>query len=206
MISKELLKAQVTYRLARRNLIQTPRPLTLTYSVTSACQSLCKSCNIGLVYQKNPKEMLKGDMTIDEVEKIFKSIGHVYFFNISGGEPFLRTDIVKIAELACKHLTPKVIHTPTNALMPSVIERKTREILDMMRQNGYEDVIFTIKPSYDGIGKQHDHIRGVQGNYEKLMDTLHRLIELRKEYKNLHVGLGTVISKMNMKEVDKIII
>src|SRR3989344_4199729 len=141
--SKELIPKLVTFRLAKKRLIKVPKPVTLTFSITSACQSLCKTCNIGLVYQKNP-EMMKDDLTLEEIEKMFKGIGHVYFFNISGGEPFLRREIVEIIQLACKYLKPKVIHTPTNALTPKLIEKKTREILKWMKDNNYEKIPFTI--------------------------------------------------------------
>ena len=124
---KELAPKVIKYKLAHAGLIKAPMPINLTFSITSACQSLCKSCNIGLEFQKNPK-MKSLDLSLEEIEKTFKSIGHVYFFNISGGEPFLRTDIPQIVELACKYLTPKVIHTPTNALTPQLIEKKTHGI------------------------------------------------------------------------------
>ena len=202
--NKELVLKLISYRLAKKGIIKTPQPVTLTFSITSACQSLCKTCNIGLVYQKNPKEVIEGDLTIEEIEKMFKNIGHVYFFNISGGEPFLRKEIVEIVQLACKYLKPKVIHTPTNALTPRLIERKTREILKWMKDNNYEKIPFTIKPSYDGVGKDHDYVRGVDGNFEKLIETYKLLKELQKEYSNLKVGLGTVISKMNVDKIKDI--
>ncbi|MFQ9703508.1 MAG: hypothetical protein ACLR0U_17550 [Enterocloster clostridioformis] len=38
-------------------------------------------------------------MRLDEIEKIFKNMRPVYFFNMSGGEPFLRPDLPEIVEL-----------------------------------------------------------------------------------------------------------
>ncbi len=190
------------YRLSKLGIARPPMPLILVYSITSACQSLCKSCNIGLVYQKNPS-VIKNDLKISEVEKVFKSLGHIFYFNISGGEPFLRTDIPQIVDLACKYLKPKVIHIPTNALAPELIERKTREIMETIKKHGGKTIL-TIKPSYDGIGEDHDYIRGVKGNFARLMDTLERLKKLRGEYANLEVGLGTVISKLNMDKIKDI--
>jgi len=199
---KELAPKIAMYKLAHARLIKPPMPINLTFSVTSACQSLCKTCNIGLVYQKSPS-IAKNDLKLDEIEKIFMSIGHVYFFNISGGEPFLRTDLPEIIGLGCKYLTPKVIHTPTNSLAPAVIEKKTREIMEIIKKYNPK-VPFTIKPSFDGIGEKHDEVRGVKGNFKKLMETISRLKSLQKEYNNLDVGLGTVISKFNYNDVEEI--
>src|SRR3989344_207103 len=202
--NKELIPKLVTFRLAKKRLMKAPKPVTLTFSITSACQSLCKTCNIGLVYQKNPS-MMKDDLTLEEIEKMFKNIGPVYFFNISGGEPFLRKEIVEIVQLAFKYLNPNVIHTPTNALTPKLIEKKTEEILKWMNENGHGNVPFTIKPSYDGVGKDHDHVRVFEGNFEKLMETYKLLKNLQKKYPNLKVGLGTVISNHNLDKVKEIV-
>ncbi|MBT4351877.1 radical SAM protein, partial [archaeon] len=120
-----------------------------------------------------------------------------YFFNISGGEPFLRPDIDKIIELAIKYLRPAIIHTPTNALTPALIEKKVRKIMEIIEKESPQ-THFTIKPSYDAVGKKHDVIRGVEGNWEKLMDTITRLKEVRKDHPNLYVGIGTVISNFSI--------
>jgi len=189
-------------KLSRYGFCKTPMPVTLTYSITNMCQSRCKTCNLWKVYIDNP-ELKKNELKIGEIEKIFQSIGHLFFFNISGGEPYLRKDLVEIVDLACKYLSPGVIHTPTNALAPKLIEKKTIEMLEVMRENRHE-VPFTIKPSFDGIGKKHDEIRGVKGNFEKVLDTVTRLKEIQKDYPNLQVNLGTVISNFNTDNIVEI--
>ena len=189
-------------KLSRHGLCKTPMPVTLTYSITNMCQSRCKTCNIWKVYIDNP-ELKKNELKTDEIEKIFQSMGHLFFFNISGGEPYLRKDLVEIVDLACEYLSPGVIHTPTNALAPKLIEKRTIEILEVMKENKHM-VPFTIKPSFDGIGGKHDEIRGVKGNFEKVLDTVTRLKEIQKDYPNLQVNLGTVISNFNVDDIVEI--
>lgn len=190
------------YKLSRHGLIKAPMPVTLTYSITNMCQSHCKTCNLWKVYVDNP-ELKKNELKIDEIGKIFQSMGHLFFFNISGGEPYLRKDLVEIVDLACKYLSPGVMHTPTNALAPKLIEKRTIEILEVMKENRHE-VPFTIKPSFDGIGQKHDDIRGVNGNFEKVLDTVTRLKAIQKDYPNLQVNLGTVISNFNVDDIVEI--
>lgn len=190
------------YKLSRHGLIKAPMPVTLTYSITNMCQSRCKTCNLWKVYVDNP-ELKKNELKIDEIGKIFQSMGHLFFFNISGGEPYLRKDLVEIVDLACKYLSPGVMHTPTNALAPKLIEKKTIEMLEVMKENRHE-VPFTIKPSFDGIGQKHDDIRGVNGNFEKVLDTVTRLKAIQKDYPNLQVNLGTVISNFNVDDIVEI--
>jgi len=198
----ELLPKTINYTLARKGWVKPGNPITLTYSVTAACQSLCKTCQIGKLHRQNPQRA-KEDLTLEEIEKIFRSMGHIYFFNISGGEPFLRKDLPQIVELACKYLKPGIVHIPTNALVPKRIEELTVDILQVMKEFAPKAPL-TVKPSIDGIGKKHDEIRGVKGNFEKLEETISRLKEVQKHYSTFHVELGTVVSNFNIDHLEEI--
>lgn len=177
-------------------------PMTVTYSVTAACQSKCKTCQIGAMFCQDPSRSQK-DMTLEEIEKIFQSVNPVYFFNISGGEPFLRKDLPQIVELACSYLKPRVIHTPTNAILTERIIEDTEKILKIIQ--AYDPTVpFTVKPSIDGVGEKHDEIRGVRGNFECLIKTVEGLKKLEEKYDNFHLELGTVVSNFNINELDEI--
>lgn len=194
-----LLPRIANYRLSRLGLAKVAPPINLTFSVTNMCQSRCKTCSIWKLYQDEPGKF-KEELSLDEIERSFATVGEVYFFNISGGEPFLRRDLPQIVAAACRHLKPAVIHTPTNALMPKIIEERTAEILDVIEASG-RTIPFTIKPSFDGVGEVHDEIRGVKGNFDKVLDTLSRLKKLRESHSNLEIGLGTIISKFNLGHI-----
>jgi len=190
------------FRLVRSHIKKPENPITLTYSVTAACQSRCKTCNIGRNYQEDPKRRRK-DLTLDEIDRIFRSLGHVYFFNISGGEPFLRKDLPDIVDLACMHLRPKIIHIPTNAIASEAVRDLTRRCLEIIR-NYDPNLPLTVKPSIDGVGKLHDEIRGVRGNFGQLEKTIGYLKEIEREYDNFHLELGTVVSKFNVDHLPEI--
>ena len=177
-------------------------PMTLTYSVTAACQSRCKTCQIGEMFCQDPTRSQK-DLKLDEIEKIFQTMKPVYFFNMSGGEPFLRKDLPEIVELACKYLKPEVVHTPTNGILTDRIVKNKEKIIQIVR-NYNPEVPFTVKPSIDGIGELHDEIRGVKGNFDCLLKTIEGLKKLEDKYDNFHLELGTVISNFNIDHLDEI--
>lgn len=191
-----------SYKLHRYFGYQKINPITLTYSVTAACQSRCKTCQIGAMFCQDPSRA-KQDLKLDEIEKIFSTMKPVYFFNLSGGEPYLREDLPQIVRLARKYLKPRVIHTPTNALMPARIDKMTREIMEIIAEYD-ETVPFTVKPSIDGVGEMHDEIRGVPGNFEKLLETIEILKKVEQDYPNFHLELGTVISNFNIDHLSEI--
>lgn len=177
-------------------------PMTLTFSVTAACQSRCKTCQIGAMFCQNP-ERRERDLKLSEIEKIFQSMKPLYFFNISGGEPFLCDDLLEIVDLACRYLKPRVVHSPTNAILSQKIVRETERIIQIVRN--YDPAIsVTIKPSIDGVGEKHDEIRGVKGNFKRLLETIEGLKALEVKYDNFHLELGTVISNFNINDLDEI--
>lgn len=202
MYINELLPKVIRYRLSRANLANPGKPFNLTFSVTNVCQSRCKTCNIWKIYKNNPEKRSE-ELSLEEIEKIFRSMGHVYIFNVSGGEPFLRQDFVEIIELACKYLKPGIIHIPTNAIALRQIEDKTKRIIHILKTE-YPAIRLTLKPSLDHIDKRHDDIRGVPGNFEKVMLLFERLKSMKPNFPNLHVELGTVISRWNVNDIREI--
>lgn len=197
-LSPKLVKYKMNRYFGYKNFM----PMTVTFSVTAACQSRCKTCRIGHLYMEDPTRADK-DLKLDEIEKIFKSMGNAYFFNISGGEPFLRKDIPEIVELACKYLKPRIVHIPTNGILTDRIEKECRRILEVIKK--YDPTVpLTVKPSIDGVGELHDEIRGVPGNFKLLVNTINKLKALEEEYPNFHLELGTVISKFNIDHLDEI--
>jgi MoaA/NifB/PqqE/SkfB family radical SAM enzyme len=197
-----LLPKTIKYMQVYNGALKHEAPITLTFSVTAACQSLCKTCNIGKLYRDNPIRSNE-DLTLDEIECVFKSLGPIYFFNISGGEPFLRKDLPQIVDLALRFLKPKIVHIPTNAIAAGKIQRIAREIIDTIQQKA-PGTVFTVKPSIDGVGPVHDEIRGVPGNFKQLEKTISVLKPLSDAHSNFHLELGTVISNFNLDYLEEI--
>lgn len=203
MIPVYLPIRSANYFLSRRGLANPAFPINLTFSITNKCQARCQTCHIWKIYAKNPAAE-KDELTLREIERIFKTMGPVFFFNVSGGCPFLREDLPEIVDLACNYLKPKVIHIPTNGVEPERIVRMMKIMLTNLA-NKAKEVCLQIKPSMDGIGPWHDQIRGTDGNFDNLITLMEKLKGLKKSYSNLHIGLGTVISNLNIQCLTQIV-
>jgi MoaA/NifB/PqqE/SkfB family radical SAM enzyme len=186
-------------------------PMNLVFAVTYRCNSKCKSCNIWMYTKKayRPPEgqewpydasqlAARPEMTLDEYKQVFDSLGtSPFYLTFTGGEPFLREDLEDIVIAAYERCKPKVITIPTSGMYwkttPQRVHKIARACMDT-------DVILNL--SLDGIGAEHDEIRGVRGNYDLAMKTLERL----KQYKpdNLVIGLHTVVSSMNVHHIEEI--
>src|SRR3989338_1248469 len=168
-------------------------PLNLTVSTLGYCNSKCLTCNIW-------KNKGTQDLSLEEWDKTFQSIGdNLFWVTMSGGEPFMRKDLPEMCQSVCRHCRPGIINIPTNGILSKAILEKTRKILESC-----PDPKIIINLSLDGLREQHDRIRGVPGNWEKSMETLAGLKELKKEFKNLEIGINTVISKHNVTEFPRI--
>jgi MoaA/NifB/PqqE/SkfB family radical SAM enzyme len=170
-----------------------PVLLNITAALTHLCGSNCKTCNI-------PKHKPQGkQLTASEWEKIFKNLGPTHGEVIfTGGEPFLHPQLPQIAQTATKYLKLKAIIIPTNGLYPQKAYEKVKKIL-----RACPKVKIIINLSIDGLGKDHDRIRGVPGNFKKAKKTWQLLSKIRS--KNLELKIHTVISRFNVKKIPQIL-
>jgi MoaA/NifB/PqqE/SkfB family radical SAM enzyme len=151
-------------------------PYKLTYVATYRCQSRCIYCNI---WQKEPE----GELTFDEIETFFKRSNKFSWVDLTGGEVTLRKDFAEIAGAIvsnCKNLYH--LHTPTNGLAPALIERKVKEIL-ALRPNR-----FVVTVSLDGPRELNDKIRGIPGDFNKVIDTVKRLRKIKDSRFQVVIG------------------
>jgi MoaA/NifB/PqqE/SkfB family radical SAM enzyme len=93
---------------------------------------------------------------------------------------------------AYRHCRPEVITIPTNGMLTDRVLAMTER---MCRECPKSSI--GINLSLDGIGDEHDDIRGVEGNWALSMETWRQLKELQKQYPNLVLTVHTVVSRFN---------
>lgn len=161
-------------------------PMNLTASLTYRCNSRCKTCNL---WQRKAGEP---ELTYQEWNKIFQNLGKaVNYLTLSGGEPFLRYDIVEICQSAYHYCQPAMITIPTNSLLSKQVVEKTKKIVQSCPKT---QIIINL--SVDEVEGRDGEIRGIPNHFQKFMDTYTGLKKLK--FKNLTVGFHTVISKFNV--------
>jgi MoaA/NifB/PqqE/SkfB family radical SAM enzyme len=173
-------------------------PIYLVFGVTYRCNAKCRTC-FNWQHLNNSGETSK-ELTLDEIEAIAKSMGKLVWLLFTGGEPYLRRDLDKIAEIFYTRNKVKNITIPTNALLTEPIIETTSKILEACPK---AKVVVSL--ALDDIGEKHDIIRGVPGNFTALLKTYAELAKLRNAYKNLSVNLNTVITNQNVGRIETII-
>jgi len=178
-------------------------PLNVVISASYRCNSRCLTCNVWRAGQagtcQGGQEEAAGDLSLEELDCIFRSLGHgPYYLTFSGGEPFLRQDLVEIVSSAYRHCQPAAITIPTNGLLPDRVPGYVEAIL---RNAPRAQVIINL--SLDGLGEEHDRIRGVPGNWDRAMRTLQGLRALQRT-PNFVLGIHTVVSRFNVERLPEI--
>ncbi|MGC8628932.1 MAG: radical SAM protein [Candidatus Micrarchaeia archaeon] len=173
---------------AKSNVTVLDKPYKLNFAITYWCNSRCVTCNIW----KMPKP--KNELTLQEIQNFAKKNNYFKWVELTGGEPFLRSDIAEIAKAFAENLNGLYVLTiPTNSLPNrDLILQKIGQILDL----GIPRVVITL--SLDGYAELHDRIRGISGNYAKVIALAESLHELQKSHKGFSFIFGYTISKYNV--------
>ncbi len=176
----------------KSNFTRLGRPYKLNFSVTYWCQSKCITCNI---WEIRPKD----ELTIEEIRKFAEKNNYFKWIELTGGEPFLRSDIVEIAKTFKENCRGLYLLTmPTNSLCNiATVEARLRQILAL----GIPRMVVTV--SLDGYRELHDKIRGVPGNYDKAMEVFALIRKLKEEHKNVDAVFGYTMSKFNQGQFEQ---
>ncbi len=136
------------------------------------------------------KNKITGELSPDQYLKLPATLTDI---NITGGEPFLRKDIVDVVR-AMHTACPKARFTlNTNGFMPHKIAKDMMEIFKITPSLGF-------RVSIDGIGAKHDEIRRIPGGYEKILKTLDAV----KKIGFTDLGVSFTLGNYNMDELPKV--
>lgn len=169
------------------------------FFVTARCNARCRMC-FYLEEIEHANENIADELTIGEIQTLFKKLGYVPYVSFSGGEPFLRDDIFEILDYAATYSKPLVLSTPTNCFSPEKIHAVFSRLCPK-----HPEIQIEAQISIDGVGEVHDAIRRVPGLFEKAVETLERLRHLQAGQPNLKIKLVTTFSAFNQDSVSDLI-
>ncbi len=176
---------KLMFKALKSNFFELEKPYKLTFAITYRCQSRCLTCNI---WQMKPIN----ELTLNEISEFANKNKFFDWIEITGGEPFLRSDIVEIIKAFNDSNKLYLLTIPTNSLTNvDLVKNRIEAILKL----NIPRVAITL--SLDGYKELHDKIRGIKGNYDKVMGMARMLHELQSQYKNLYFFFGYTISRYN---------
>jgi MoaA/NifB/PqqE/SkfB family radical SAM enzyme len=159
-----------------------PRPSWCTYLVSYRCNARCKMCDS---WRMKPGD----EMSVDDAARVFAKIGPLDVVRLTGGEPFLRSDLAELARVIFDASNPLVLHVTTNGSLADEVWRFTQALDDRRAR-----LAFMV--SFDGDVAVHDESRGPDVTHARALATV-KLLAAR----GLRVSVNhTVISPASMRD------
>lgn len=172
-------------------------PYYLIIFITGRCNLRCEQCfyweNIS-----NANSSLELDLT--DYKNIAQSLPNLIQLTVTGGEPFIRTEIADIIECFIKYSSTKFVTICTNGFYTVAVSKTMEHLLSKFPQ-----VIFRISVSLDGFEQTHNSIRGSKQSYSNAHFTIGTLSSLKNKFNNLRVDITTVLTKKNQLEMVSLI-
>lgn len=172
-----------------------PPPRMLTYTTTFTCNARCIMCDS---WKKSPQD----ELSLQEIERIARQLPRLDVVRLTGGEPFVRRDLPQIAQIFVEHVQPRMLHITSNGLLD-------RRIIEFCETRGRADSSLRKVPlhlliSVDGVGGEHDRIRGRDIAWQRVVSTLSALAPRQKEL-NLRLAVNqTIIDRKGLGEYRKL--
>lgn len=165
-------------------------PKSLIINLTYNCNSRCIMCNIWKMKPKKELSFIGWKRILKD--QIFKNIENL---TVSGGEVFLFKDLHKTIKLFINKMPNlKRLVINTNGFL---VNKITRDTLLISEYCSSKKIKLLISISIDGVGKEHDEIRGIDGGFKKVEDTLTQLKKLSLK-KNFNVGVASLLMDKNI--------
>ncbi len=174
---------QRIHRAARDN----GSPLRVMFELTYRCNFFCRHCYVPLSYKEESK---KQELKTEEVCSLLDQLKEIgcFYLGFTGGEPFIREDIIEILWYAKRCGFELIIYTNG-----SLINEKIVEQLEQLRPNKVDITIPAI--SKDAF----ERISGVSGSRDKVFKAIDLLCK-----KGVNLGFKSCVLKENEKEINQI--
>ncbi len=191
------LIGRIVHNKVRRRLGLAAIPYKLLWNTTYYCNSRCKTCNIWQIYPRSGGSQ-KDEIGQADVTRIVASLGkHLLWLTMTGGEPTLKLHMAETVNAiydACPRLSLVTINT--NAILP----KQTVRVIEAIASHCHRAEVHAVL-SLDGVGQVHDDIRGVPGNFEAVVESHRRFVNLKERLPNLRVGFQSTISHLNLDHI-----
>ena len=156
----------------------------VVWNATKTCNLECVHC-----YADAETKKFRGELTTAEAETMIRDLASfkVPALLISGGEPFVRPDVLDLAELAMS-LGVRVTFSTNGTL------------IDQQRAERIAKIgVAYVGISIDGGEERHDHFRGKQGAFQGAIRGIRHCRDA-----GIRVGIRFTVTKQNVGEIDEI--
>jgi MoaA/NifB/PqqE/SkfB family radical SAM enzyme len=164
-------------------------PHFVVYEPTLLCNLHCNFCYVADIL--NPDDWRAKELSLEELDRIFGA-GGVKSYNITGGEPFVRKNLIEIFELL-KDKGMRCDYVTTNG---TVIGAEKAEALAELARKGF---LRHVSVSIDGPPAFHDEVRGQRNAFRKAAENIRLLKDVFARHgRKAPVSVNTTLTSGNL--------
>lgn len=145
------------------------------------------------------KKKSHNELSFSQIRSIFeenkKYLSNIRWFQLTGGEPFLRDDLNQIVSFLSDFCDSPIIWIPSNGLLTNRIVAMVSDLV----ATGCNNLGITF--SIDGNEKTHNFLRGGSDFYERTLNTIKKVKSIQHKYSSLKVNIGFTISPKNFNQI-----
>ncbi len=168
-------------------------PPFLTVYMNSICNLTCEHC----YYWRNLNQ--RDDLTLEEFSRLSAELGGFENLNLSGGEPFIRSEFAEVCTLFIRNNGVRQIYVPTSGYFTERTEKALRKVL---QEPGLQRFVCEI--SLDGMPEYHNRFRGNPKSFDNAMATYDMLARLQREDARLRIHSSATASHENIDELRRL--
>ena len=171
-------------------------PHFIVYEPTLLCNLHCNFCYVADIL--NPEDWRSKELSLEELDRIFAD-GGVKSYNITGGEPFVRKNLIDIFTLfrekgmRCDYIT-------TNG---TIIQENRAQALAQLTKSGF---LKHISVSIDGPPDFHNEVRGQKDAFQKAAENIHLLRRIfRIAGIEAPISINTTLTEGNLHMLEDVV-
>jgi MoaA/NifB/PqqE/SkfB family radical SAM enzyme len=159
-------------------------PKWVTLFITNYCNARCDHC-----FYWSELNSKQPEMSVAQLEKVFRSLkSELNTLRLSGGEPFLRKDLVDFFGIIDHHRIAKKVAIPTHGMM---------EIMPAVRRMVDESTYthLNVSVSLDGMEARHNGFRKIRNGFAKAISNLREMVSLGEQHARFNVSVGISLAR-----------
>jgi MoaA/NifB/PqqE/SkfB family radical SAM enzyme len=162
----------------------------LCLEVTSTCHSHCNYCSNDYNFDVT--------ISLDDCKKIIDDFVKMNgkTLELSGGEPLLHPDIMKIVAYAKQNGLEVRLYTSGNFCRKGIYGAITDEMANRLFNAGLDKIYFNLQGSHI----THDRITGIRNGYNNVISGIKKTVG-----RGIYTGVHFVPTKMNYKDVQYVV-
>lgn len=159
-------------------------PLRYTLELTYRCNLNCDFCYVG-------EKLTRNELSTEEWLNIIRQIPRGRLITFVGGETLIRKDFKTILKAALKRGRVNIVTNGTlidEELINIFVNRK----------------LLLLNLSIDGTRRSHDRIRNRAGTFDKVIDSLDRIVKTRGKGKYPLIDIKTTVLENNLNDIPEV--